>query len=185
MKKNNWILYLFETDEKKDIVKIMEFKTMRDVSFVLNMDASVISNWYHGLINANTITPSQIFCVGIAATTSASTSPFSTSLGSGAVSIDAYKIGLFDGTTNRYSVKEILDFTSYENTYITSNFFFNNLNIGTSYRMALYGRCVNSGSLYINSGGRGTTGSASRSFHQPAFMKFYEYDSSIGGARTT
>lgn len=51
MKKNNWILYLFETDEKKDIVKIMEFKTMRDVSFVLNMDASVISNWYHGLIN--------------------------------------------------------------------------------------------------------------------------------------
>ncbi len=55
MKKNNWILYLFETDEKKDIVKIMEFKTMRDVSFVLNMDASVISNWYHGLINARGI----------------------------------------------------------------------------------------------------------------------------------
>jgi len=133
---------------------------------------------------ANTLTSGQVFCVGIAAATGG-TSPFSTSLGSGAVSIDAYKIGLFDGTTNRYSVKEILDFTSFENTYITSNFFFNNLSVGTRYRMALYGRCFYSGSMYINAGGRGTTGLPNRSFHQPAFMKFYEYDSSIGGARNT
>ena len=133
---------------------------------------------------ANTLTGGMIFCVGIAAATGG-TSPFSTSLGSSAVSIDAYKIGLFDGTTSTYSLKEILDFTSFENTYITSKFFFNNLSVGTRYRMALYGRCFNSGSIYINSGGKNTTGLASRSFHQPAFMKFYEYDSSIGGARTT
>jgi len=133
---------------------------------------------------ANTLTSGMIFMTGIAAATGG-TSPFSTSLGSGAVSIDAYKIGLFDGDTTRYSLKEILDFTSFENTYITSKYFFNNLTIGTRYRMALYGRCHNSGSIYINSGGRGTTGTTSRSFHQPAFMKFYEYDSSIGGARTT
>ena len=133
---------------------------------------------------ANTLTPGLVFCVGIAAAT-AGTSPFSTTLTSSPVSIDAYKIGLFDGTTTTYSLKEILDFTSYENTYITSKFFFNNLNVGTRYRMALYGRCYSSGSIYINSGGKNTTGYASRSFHQPAFMKFYEYDSSIGGARTT
>ena len=133
---------------------------------------------------ANTLTGGMVFSCGIAAATGG-TSPFSTSLGSGAVSIDAYKIGLFDGATNRYSLKEILDFTSFENTYITSNFFFNNLSVGTRYRMALYGRCNFSGSIYINSGGRGTTGLPNRSFHQPAFMKFYEYDSSIGGARTT
>jgi len=133
---------------------------------------------------ANTITGGMIFCVGIAAATGG-TSPFSTSLGSSAVSIDAYKIGLFDGTTSTYSLKEILDFTSFENTYITSKFFFNNLSVGTRYRMALYGRCFNTGSIYINSGGKNTTGLASRSFHQPAFMKFYEYDSTIGGARTT
>ena len=108
-----------------------------------------------------------------------------TSPDSSPVSIDAYKIGLFDGTTTTYSLKEILDFTSFENTYITSKFFFNNLNVGTRYRMALYGRCFNSGSIIINAGGKNTTGFASRSFHQPAFMKFYEYDSSIGGARTT
>ena len=133
---------------------------------------------------ANTLTGGMIFCVGIAAATGG-TSPFSTSLSSLPVSIDAYKIGLFDGTTTTYSLKEILDFTSFENTYITSKFFFNNLSVGTRYRMALYGRCFNSGSIYINSGGKNTTGYASRSFHQPAFMKFYEYDSSIGGARTT
>ena len=133
---------------------------------------------------ANTLTGGMIFCVGIAAATGG-TSPFSTSLSSLPVSIDAYKIGLFDGTTSTYSLKEILDFTSFENTYITSKFFFNNLSVGTRYRMALYGRCFNSGSIYINSGGKNTTGYASRSFHQPAFMKFYEYDSSIGGARTT
>lgn len=51
MKKNNWILYLFENDEKKDLVNIMQFKTIKDISFVLDMDASVISNWFHCLIN--------------------------------------------------------------------------------------------------------------------------------------
>ena len=133
---------------------------------------------------ANSLNPGLVFCVGIAAATGG-TSPLSTTLTSSPVAIDAYKLGLFDGTTTAYSLKEILDFTSYENTYITSKFFFNNLTVGTRYRMALYGRCFSSGSIYINAGGKNTTGFASRSFHQPAFMKFYEYDSSMGGARTT
>ena len=51
MKKNNWILYLFENDEKRDLLKIMEFKTIKYVAFVLDVDPSVISNWFHGLIN--------------------------------------------------------------------------------------------------------------------------------------
>ena len=51
MKKNNWILYLFENDEKKELFKIMEFKTIKDVAFVLGVDPSIISNWFHGLIN--------------------------------------------------------------------------------------------------------------------------------------
>ena len=51
MKKNNWILYLFEDDNKKDLLKILEFKTIKEVSYVLDMTPSVISNWFHGLIN--------------------------------------------------------------------------------------------------------------------------------------
>ncbi len=133
---------------------------------------------------ANSYNPGMIFMVGIAAATGG-TSPFSTTLTSAPVSIDAFKLGLFDGSTIRYSLKEILDFTSYENTFLTSNFFFNNLSVGTRYRMALYGRCYNSGQIVINTGYQGPSGYTNRAAHQPAFMKFYEYDSSIGGARTT
>ena len=50
MKKNNWILYLFEDKEKREIFKIMEFKTIKDISFVLDVEAAIISNWFHGLI---------------------------------------------------------------------------------------------------------------------------------------
>ena len=51
MKKNNWVLYLFQEEEKNEIFKIMEFKTIKEISFVLDMEPQIISNWFHGLIN--------------------------------------------------------------------------------------------------------------------------------------
>tara|TARA_R110002051_G_C8536247_1_gene470383 strand:- start:51 stop:257 length:207 start_codon:yes stop_codon:yes gene_type:complete len=51
MKRSGWVLYLFEDDENKEIFKILEFKTIKEVSYVLKIEPSVISNWYHGLIN--------------------------------------------------------------------------------------------------------------------------------------
>ena len=51
MKKRNWILWLFEDDDKIDLLKIMEFKTIREIAFVLDLEPQLISNWYHGLIN--------------------------------------------------------------------------------------------------------------------------------------
>jgi len=132
---------------------------------------------------ANTLTAGMIFHCGVAVATGG-TSPFSTTLTSSAVSIDGYKLGLFNGDTSRYSLKEILDFTSYENTFLTSKFHFNNLTVGTEYKMALYGRCNYTGSIYINTGGKSTTGTANRSAHQPAFLKFYQFDSNLGGTRT-
>ena len=51
MKKRNWILWLFEDDNKIDLLKIMEFKTIREIAFVLDLEPQLISNWYHGLIN--------------------------------------------------------------------------------------------------------------------------------------
>ena len=50
MKKNGWVLYLFEDEEKSQLFKIMEFKTIKQMSYVLEVDPAVISNWYHGLI---------------------------------------------------------------------------------------------------------------------------------------
>ena len=55
MKKNNWVLYLFEDDDKKEIFKIMEFKTIKELSFVLDIKSQLIYNWFHGLINARGI----------------------------------------------------------------------------------------------------------------------------------
>lgn len=51
MKRSNWILYLYETDEKSQIFKIMEFKTIKELGSVLDMDPQIVSNWFHGLIN--------------------------------------------------------------------------------------------------------------------------------------
>ena len=51
MKKRNWVLWLFEDDNKKELLKIMEFKTIRDIGFVLDIEPQLISNWFHGLIN--------------------------------------------------------------------------------------------------------------------------------------
>lgn len=46
----SWILYLFEDDKKSEIFKIMEFKSIREVAYVLNMERQVVSNFFHGLI---------------------------------------------------------------------------------------------------------------------------------------
>ena len=51
MKKSGWVLYLFEDEEKTQLFKIMEFKTIRQLSFVIDVPPAVTSNWFHGLIN--------------------------------------------------------------------------------------------------------------------------------------
>lgn len=50
MKKNSWVLYLFESEQKTDLLKIMEFLTVKDISYVLDIPHTVISNYFHGLI---------------------------------------------------------------------------------------------------------------------------------------
>ena len=60
MKNNKWVLYLFEDKEKSDILKIMEFRTIKDIAFVLDMEQQIISNWFHGLIHPRGILK---FCV--------------------------------------------------------------------------------------------------------------------------
>ncbi len=51
MKKSNWVLYLFEEDDKTTLFKIMEFKTIKQIGYVLDLEPQIISNWFHGLIN--------------------------------------------------------------------------------------------------------------------------------------
>ena len=60
MKKRNWVLWLFESEDKKELLKIMEFKTIRDIGYVLDLEPQLISNWFHGLINPRGILKSCV-----------------------------------------------------------------------------------------------------------------------------
>ena len=60
MKKRNWVLWLFEGEDKKELLKIMEFKTIRDIGYVLDLEPQLISNWFHGLINPRGILKSCV-----------------------------------------------------------------------------------------------------------------------------
>lgn len=51
MKRSGWVLYLFENSDKKELFKIMEFKTIKELSYVIDIPPTIISNWFHGLIN--------------------------------------------------------------------------------------------------------------------------------------
>ena len=51
MKRSGWVLYLYEDIEKRDLFKIMEFRTIKELSYVIDTEPSIISNWFHGLIN--------------------------------------------------------------------------------------------------------------------------------------
>tara|TARA_R100000231_G_scaffold93737_1_gene70361 strand:+ start:85 stop:288 length:204 start_codon:yes stop_codon:yes gene_type:complete len=50
MKKNSWILHLYKDIEHTDLIKIMEFDTIKDCSDVLRIETQIISNYFHGLI---------------------------------------------------------------------------------------------------------------------------------------
>ena len=46
MKKNFWYVYLF--DNNNEIIKIMKFNTIAEMSYVLGEKPSVLSNYFHG-----------------------------------------------------------------------------------------------------------------------------------------
>tara|TARA_Y100000592_G_C5301884_1_gene235904 strand:- start:339 stop:545 length:207 start_codon:yes stop_codon:yes gene_type:complete len=48
---NKWIVVLFDTPEKENIYKIFELKSVKHISYLLDIDTQIISNFYHNLIN--------------------------------------------------------------------------------------------------------------------------------------
>ena len=60
MKRNSWILHLYKDIEKTDLIKVMEFDTIKDCSYVLGVDTQIISNYFHGLIK-----PRGVLCYTI------------------------------------------------------------------------------------------------------------------------
>ena len=42
MKKNFWYVYLYENEDKKDIVKVMKFNTINEMSYFLNIKSHIL-----------------------------------------------------------------------------------------------------------------------------------------------
>ena len=52
MKRNTWIIHLYQDKDKSDLFKILEFDTIKEASVVLGLSPQTISNFFHGLIKA-------------------------------------------------------------------------------------------------------------------------------------
>ena len=50
MRNIKWLLFLFEDKEKEKLYKILDFDTMKDLSYVLGVNHQVVSNYFHQLI---------------------------------------------------------------------------------------------------------------------------------------
>ena len=52
-KKNTiWIVELYDSIEKTNLLKVYEFCTISEIAFVLNIKPSTVSNFYHSLIRS-------------------------------------------------------------------------------------------------------------------------------------
>ena len=45
-----WLLFMFQDIERTDLIKIMDFHTVKDIAYILGMKPQEISNYYHQLI---------------------------------------------------------------------------------------------------------------------------------------
>lgn len=50
MRDIKWLLFLFQDKEKTELHKIYEFRTIKEIAYILDMKQQDISNFFHGLI---------------------------------------------------------------------------------------------------------------------------------------
>ena len=55
-KNTSWIMILFTDLEKKDIFKVLEFNTLREIAYVMNKEIYDVTNFYHEITK-----PKRIF----------------------------------------------------------------------------------------------------------------------------
>ena len=46
-----WVVQLFTSDKKDELLKTYEFLRAKDIAYILNMEVSKIYNFYHTLTN--------------------------------------------------------------------------------------------------------------------------------------
>ena len=140
---------------------------------------------YGFLLNSNTA--GEVVMIGVSVGTGG-TSFDDVSLGTSVTnkhSRDAGKLGLLSSSHNRFSLYELCDLDNHENFITTGKFVFENLTVGTRYKMGLYGKVYtsstsgSSGDRILIMGGGLSSGNPTRNNHMPAHLKFVAYDSSI------
>ena len=126
----------------------------------------------------NSSTAGQIVHMGVTAVTGAN---HIYDVTAGSNTYDARKQGLMDGATTNVSLIELVDLDNHENFFQSGRFHFENLNVGTTYKMGLYARTHSSGTIILNSGGQYTSTSSSltRNSHHECYLKFIETFSSV------
>ena len=50
-----WYLTLFTNETKSEVFKTIPCKTIKEMAYYLDIDASIVSNYYHGQIKARGI----------------------------------------------------------------------------------------------------------------------------------
>ena len=51
MNKNiRWLLFLHTDLEKQQLFKVLDFQSIKEIGYILNMKPQIISNYYHNLI---------------------------------------------------------------------------------------------------------------------------------------
>lgn len=50
MRNIKWYVFVFEEKEKKNLLKILDFNTVKEIGYVFNIDSQIVSNYFHGLI---------------------------------------------------------------------------------------------------------------------------------------
>ena len=45
-----WLLFVFFDKDKKELWKVLDLNTIKDVAYIVNQSPQVVSNYYHNLI---------------------------------------------------------------------------------------------------------------------------------------
>jgi len=50
MRNIEWYLFVFDSIEKNNLLKIMKFNKIKDLSYVVDLSPTIVSNYFHNLI---------------------------------------------------------------------------------------------------------------------------------------
>tara|TARA_R110001632_G_scaffold215441_1_gene342571 strand:- start:262 stop:486 length:225 start_codon:yes stop_codon:yes gene_type:complete len=45
-----WYLFIFKDKDKTELYKIMKFEKIKDLSYIVGLDHTIVSNYFHNLI---------------------------------------------------------------------------------------------------------------------------------------